>query len=314
MNKALSTLILATFWAFIACSDNSSSANDESLQGGNSPSQNAVNIPDNAVHCKLNDDPAASEFTMTCKSDYSYCRYENGSFEWISDSGTFNRTYSYEFIDDGLKLHDKNPDSWDDPLLIGGPSHSLYGFWEEASPLSDDNSRAFDIRQDSVIWYYKPTYDSATFDFMESCYIAGIYKVLASKSGNTNIENAPNIGGLFTVCQGSLFEQALTNSELIHELGIQVLSRSRFEISFILNEKNFTIKISNPVMKSSFDEFVDIEIKTPDKTCSLHHDSQSTPQKFCSAEYADKISIDGDEAYMYQDSNQPEFNECLKSL
>jgi len=314
MNKALSTLFLTSFLALVACSDNSNSANDEPLQGDDPPSQNTANNPDNAVHCKLINDTAASEFTMDCKANNSYCLYDNGTFKWVSEFGAFYRTYSYEFVGEALQLRDKKNDSWDNPLLSGGPSHSLYGLWEEVSFSPDDNDRIFDITQDSVIWYFKPIYDSATFDFTESCYIAGIYKILAGKPESADIENGPSVRNLFVVCQGNLLEPAQTNSELIQELEIQVLSKSRFEINFILNEKNFTIKISNPVKKSSYDEFVDIEIKTPDKTCSLHHDSRATTQKLCSAEYADKISLDGDEAYMYQDSNRPEFNECLKSL
>lgn len=246
----------------------------------------------------------------------------------------------YDFLGDTLVLYDIDEgtvDSYGD-LFVGGSAGNIYGTWDVIScgydsRTGEKNCHEYNTyRKQSLefspgkvissVEYYFDRYlaDVEATGFMKSYFMREVYRVL--NGGSYFDADASDIFNVYN--EGDEDYDYFTR--IIESNHVQIVDESKTSQTFKIGEKTYTVSVKKSDASFEFNyyaytnEDASVDVTDGVKTCNAYTVRKIMDKNLCNAENAQffKISHDEDDEYSYvryyKNSNDAEFEECLKSI
>lgn len=328
----LGTFLLAGFFVFTACGD-------ESSNNGNTESEviskdDKVNNGGMVVTQKLKvvyvDEDNA---TFATRRDDEACICEDANCSWKNIAQGYDNkfVYKYFFVQDSLVLQTCDGDADEcnyGSFLVGGEPGKLYGKWKVPGCFYEDGETDCSMAEyfgDNIVYEFTPEYFIAwsNYEFfageflsinnVNSRYMYELLECLNSRCNDTpdpmhlDDEDSENV------------------NKLIEELNVQKISWNDRSAQFILNNQTFDVVIDDSygINDGFFDYSVKITVSSEGKTCNNTLLETNNIKPWCSTENAfffdsDIIKRDDGEDSHYitkmRKDNADEFRPCLRTL
>lgn len=324
MKRSLFAAAAASALLLAACGDDSSSDSVSYSQSGS-----------------LYVDEAQRLIVMT--SDVSYfdmCVVTETGLAWksIPQPATVDSAI-YTFLGDTLVLFDidEGDTSHYGKLFAGGSAGDIYGTWtylpceydsrtnekecyEEEARYMTQTVKISQGKLVTTIDYHFDAYLSDVEDagYMKTYFMKQLYNALSN--GYHIDADASDIFDIYDAEDYEDFEKSIKRNN------VQIIEESKDSQTFKIGEKTYTVTVENAEQSFEYNLYattnVDASVNVSDgtKTCNSHTVRKIMDESLCKVENMEylKIRDDVDEEYAYaryyRNSNEVEFEECIKSI
>lgn len=324
MKRPLFTAAAASALLLAACGDDSSSASASYSQSG------SLYVDEAQQLLVITTDPFSID----------QCVVTQAGLAWksISQPGDVDSA-KYSFLGDTLVLLDIDEGETDNygDLFVGGSAGNIYGTWTNL-PCSYNSStgekmcyekearyitRTLKLSQGKAtagIEYHFDVYlsDIEAVGYMKSYFMKQLYNALSN--GYHIDADASDIFDIYDAEDYEDFEKSIKRNN------VQIIEETKESQTFKIGEKTYTVTVENAEQSFEYNLYgtsnVDASVNVSDgtKTCNSHTVRKIMDESLCKVENMEYLRIrdDVDEEYAYaryyRNSNEVEFEECIKSI